>query len=102
MMIGYMEVIMDDSYLHTSLNTRKLHLLFDNYNLVINSNVWKSKVKLDDQTELSNHYSELMSSWMDGYESVIHQCGEGTKYSFEVDLDEHLSYIDEYKAKHRL
>ena len=27
---------------------------------------------------------------------------EGSKYGFEVDLDEHLSYLDEYKVKHRL
>ena len=93
---------MNNFDLHTSLNTRKLELVFENYASVINSKQWLSKVHIDDRTELANHYSELMSSWMDGYESVIHQCGEGTKYSFEVDLDEHLSYIDEYKAKHRL
>ena len=67
MMNGYMEVIMDDSYLHTSLNTRKLHLLFDNYESVINSNVWKSKVKLDDRTKLTNHYTELMDGWIKGW-----------------------------------
>ena len=93
---------MNNSDLQASLNTRKLVLVFEKYNSVINSYQWLSKVKLDDRTELANNYSELMSSWMDGYESVIHQCGEGIKYSFEVDLDGHLSYLDEYKRKHRL
>ena len=93
---------MNNSYLHTSLNTRNLHLLYDNYNSIINSNVWLSKVKLDDRTELANNYEELVSGWLEGYESVLHQYEEGIKYSFEVDLDEHLSYLDEYKRKHRL
>ena len=112
-MNGYMEVIMDDSYLHTCLNTRNLHLLFDNYNSIINSNVWLSKVKLDDRTELSNHYSELMSEWLKGQgftedksdaelESLASQWKEGTKFTMNIDLDEHLSYLDQFKAKYSI
>ena len=112
-MIGYMEVIMDDSYLHTSLNTAKLHLLFDNYNSILNSNVWLSKAKLDDRTKLSNHYSELMSGWLEGQgftedksdaelESLASQWKEGTKFTMNVDLDEHLSYLDQFKAKYSI
>ena len=93
---------MNNSDLQASLNTRKLVLVFEKYNSVINSYQWLSKVKLDDRTELANNYEELVSGWLEGYESVLHQYEEGIKYSFEVDLDEHLSYLDEYKRKHRL
>ena len=93
---------MNNSDLQASLNTRKLVLVFEKYNSVINSYQWLSKVKLDDRTELANNYEELVSGWFEGYESVLHQYEEGIKYSFEVDLDEHLSYLDEYKRKHRL
>ena len=93
---------MNNSDLQASLNTRKLVLVFEKYNSLINSYQWLSKVKLDDRTELANNYEELVSGWLEGYESVLHQYEEGIKYSFEVDLDEHLSYLDEYKRKHRL
>ena len=104
---------MNDSYLQTSLNTRNLHLLFENYNPIINSNVWLSKVKLDDRTELGNHYSELMSEWLKGQgftedksdaelESLASQWKEGIKFTMNIDLDEHLSFLDEFKAKYRI
>ena len=104
---------MNDSDLHTSLNTRKIHLLFENYSYVINSNEWLSKVKFDDRTKLTNNYSELMSGWLEGMgftedqsdaerESIVSQWKEGTKCTINVDLDEHLSYLDEFKAKYRL
>ena len=104
---------MNDSYLQTSLNTRNLHLLFENYNSIINSNVWLSKVKLDDRTELENHYSELMREWLNGQgftedksdaelESLASQWKEGIKFTMNIDLDEHLSFLDEFKAKYRI
>ena len=104
---------MDDSYLHTSLNTAKLHLLFDNYNSILNSNVWLSKVKLDDRTKLSNNYSEFLDDWMKGHgftegqsdaerESVLSQWKEGSNITFEIDLEKHLSYLDKFKAKYSI
>ena len=104
---------MNDSYLQTSLNTRNLHLLFENYNSIINSNVWLSKVKLDDRTELENHYSELMREWLNGQgftedksdaelESLASQWKEGIKFTMNIDLDEHLSYLDQFKAKYSI
>ena len=104
---------MNNSDLQASLNTRKLVLVFEKYNSVINSYQWLSKVKLDDRTELSNHYSELMSEWLNGQgftedksdaelESLASQWKEGTKFTMNIDLVEHLSFIEEFKAKYSI
>mgnify|MGYP004231685033 CR=1 FL=1 len=112
-MLGYTEVIMNNSDLHRSLNTRNLTLIFENYSSVINSNVWLSKVKFDDRTEFTNNYSEFLDDWMKGHgftegqsdaerESVLSQWKEGSNITFEIDLEKHLSYLDKFKAKYSI